>query len=342
MASLHLIPDSSFVLFLAPPAWGKTRMIEELWREGERGIVFISPLRALALEVHERFKKSKEVFYLEGQSEWREVQKNFHKASKPFLIATPECLQSEFYDYIESLEKRPLIVIDEFHLFYLWGESFRPILFESLMSLALSKAPILGLSATMEPKLIERWKFEFSLSMDHLFLINLGNQTLLKPPSYKHFYFSFFPEMFRRRFIYELLHQKKDTFLYFCSRRSEVDQWLDFCERRNIRALGCKGGEVQSFIEALKHCPEPQVIFSTSALSHGVNLPPLSKVFIGEALGRKDFWLQMAGRGGRKGETYELFSFDEFEENIRGKAKRFLKEFFFDFKVKWKLLISFE
>lgn len=339
---MHLIPDSSFVLFLAPPAWGKTRMIEELWREGERGIIFVSPLRALALEVHERFKKNKEVFYLEGQGEWREIQKDYARAKKPFLVTTPECLHEEFYAYLESLEEKPLVVVDELHLFYIWGESFRPQLFESLMSLALTKCPLLGLSATMSSELITQWKFDFSLSVDHLFLLNLGNQTLLYPPELKHFYFSFFPQMFRRRFIYELLQNENETFLYFCSRRNEVDQWLDFCARRGILALGCKGGEVQGFIQALKMYPSPRVIFSTSALSHGVNLPPLSKVFIGEALGRKDFWLQMAGRGGRKGERYELFSFDEFEGSFKEKLRWFIKEFFFDFRVKWKLLISFE
>lgn len=342
MASLHLIPDSSFVLFLAPPAWGKTRMIEELWLEGERGVIFVSPLRALALEVFERFKKHKHVFYLEGQGEWREIQKDFKNARKPFLVTTPECLNSEFYDFLDASNNKPLVVIDEFHLFYIWGEEFRPQLFECVMAFALTKAPLLGLSATMKSELIGKWKYDFSFSVDHLFLLDLGNQSLLYPPQQKHFFFSFFPKIFRRRFIYELLKEENTTLLYFCSRRHEVDQWLDFCARRGILALGCKGGEVQGFIEALKKYPQPRVIFATSALSHGVNLPPLSKVFIGEALGQKDFWLQMAGRGGRKGEHYDLFSFDEFEGNFRYKCRIFIKELFYDFIVKWKLLIALE
>jgi len=342
MASLNLIPDSSFVLFLAPPAWGKTRMIEELWLEGERGIIFVSPLRALALEVNERFKKRKDVFYLEKQGQWREIKNQYSQSLKPFLITTPECLSENFYGFLENCNKRPIVVLDEFHLFYIWGENFRPLLFECAMAFALTKVPLLGLSATMSSELVIKWKQDFSLSVDDLFLLDLGNQTLLYPPTRKHFYFPIFPEMFRRRFIYELFKSKDETMLFFCARRNEVDQWLDFCERRGIFALGCKGGEVQTFIEALKMYPNPKVIFATSALSHGVNLPPLSKVFIGETLGRKDFWLQMAGRGGRKGEKYELFSFNEFEVSFKYKLKIFIKEFLYDVFVKIKLLMEFE
>jgi hypothetical protein len=50
----------------------------------------------------------------------------------------------------------------------------------------------------------------------------------------------------------------------------------------------------------------------------------------------------MAGRGGRKGEKYELFSFDEFEVSFKHKLKIFIKEFLYDVFVKIKLLMEFE
>ncbi len=342
MKTFTQFPDSTFFLFLAPPAWGKTRMIEQIFDESEVSMIFVSPLRALALEVYERFKKKKNVLYLEKASDEQKNLRLFMQNQKSFLIATPETLGPQWYLAFESLEQKPLVVLDEFHLYYLWGETFRPLLWESVMAFSNAGVNILALTATMDEQLLKKWKHDFALNFEHLIMINQGNLTLLRPPQRTHFYFSLLPKIFRRRFIRDLLQNQEQTYLYFCSRRHEVDEWLDFCERRGISALGCKGGEVAHFIAELKNNPKPRAIFSTSALSHGVNLPELAKVYISYPIERKDMWLQMVGRGGRKGEVYELFTFDAFDLKWKEKVKKILWSLLLDLKIKGTLLLGSE
>ena len=54
----------------------------------------------------------------------------------------------------------------------------------------------------------------------------------------------------------------------------------------------------------------PRVIFSTSALSHGVNLGLIDEIYIGYLLKNEDMWIQMASRGGRSGESFNIYSFN--------------------------------
>ena len=121
----------------------------------------------------------------------------------------------------------------------------------------------------------------------------------------------------------------KGIILYFCKYRSEVDFWVEYFSLKKVVILGCKGGEVGDFIKALKENPYPRCIFATSALSHGVNLPSLSKIFIGYQVKDLNFWIQMVGRGGRRGEHFELFHQDNFKRSWRG--------LIFDFWLRFKL-----
>jgi hypothetical protein len=143
--------------------------------------------------------------------------------------------------------------------------------------------------------------------------LDLGNRELLNQPKKVYWFFS--RRVFNRRFLYELSKRDPGVILYFCQYRFQVDRWLDFCKKRKIRALGCKGGEVSEFVEELGICKAPSVIFATTALSHGVNLPSIRKIFISYRVYSLDFWIQMTGRGGRKGEPFELYHFDRFWGN---------------------------
>ena len=87
-----------------------------------------------------------------------------------------------------------------------------------------------------------------------------------------------------------------------------------------FNVLGCKGGEVSLFLEKLYEFKDLQCICTTSALSHGVNLGIVRGVFFTYPVENRDFWFQMVGRGGRRGEKFEFFGFNSF----LGKKSRFL------------------
>jgi ATP-dependent DNA helicase RecQ len=304
--------NRSFTLMLAPPGWGKTHLLLKLFKNYSKRFVFISPLRALAEEFFEKAHEVITTFKVNKRIERAESFKSFYQKERCLIILTPEMIDNDFLFYLEKTEHRPVVIFDEFHLFYYWGESFRPVLWDILMGVATSNASILGLSATMNEDYLHKWKRDFLLNSSQLFLLDLGNQKIKNIPKENYWFPSFFKKVFIKRFLFELRQNRSEVFVFFCRLRTEVDFWLRYCERENISALGCKGGEVLNFVQELKELPKPRCIFCTTSLSHGVNLPCVSKVFISYKVGNPDFWLQMVGRGGRRGEAFEIFSFDSY------------------------------
>ncbi len=300
---LPLILNPSFTLFLAPTGWGKTSLLLNLYENGVSKIIYFSPLRALA----EEFSKRVDSLTVPRKKDFKQVYQKFKGLPKGVLIVTPEVFSLEV---LEECSKGDLIVLDEIHLFFRWGQSFRPVLEELLYALSDTKASILGLTATMESDLIEQWKNYLNNPFQKLYLLNLGNLQESKYLSYKIFYFSFFKKNFNRRFRKEL--RKDQTLLYFCQYRQEVDYWLQYCKAHKVSALGCVGGGAMEFIQKLKENPNPRCIFATSTLSHGVNLPDPAKIFISYPVKQKEFWIQMVGRGGRRSKKFEVHTFDDY------------------------------
>lgn len=322
---------STFTLMLAPPGWGKTTLILNIYNEFEGKVIFISPLRALAMEFYKRASSFKNVYsLLDGQNHC-DVEEDFLKAKKSMLVLTAERLSEKIIE--KSSEESTLLIFDEFHLFYYWGHSFRPLLFDKLMSAANHGSQMMGLTATMDSDLLKTWRNDFTVAVDHLYLLNLGNQKLLNKPS-KIFNFSMLSKgVFYRAFFREVFNNDNPkTILFFCRFRKDVEMWLEFSKRRKLSAIGCVGGAVEKFIEDLEENPGPKCIFSTSALSHGVNLPTISHVFIDHAVENKDFWIQMVGRGGRDGSSFTVYEQEKKSlcsiGNLYHSVLLFMKDFF--------------
>lgn len=295
----------SFTLFLAPVAWGKTRLILQFIEQFPGRYLYISPLRALAQEFYAKASAISPSFFLDGEADggkWR----SFLAGERGVMVLTAERLRPQFIFDLKK-EERVLILLDEFHLFYRWGEEFRPKLWQCFLDLAATDQPILGLTATVNDELNFFCSVFLPLGFAQSFLLNLGNHQLLYPPQKMYHYPQWCAHAFRQALLDQLLIKKDGSVLYFCRYRSEVDKLKKYFTQKGMKVLACKGGEAQFFVEELRLCPEPDLIVATSALSHGVNLPPLSAVFLSYAEGDQDFWTQMVGRGGRRGESYDLF-----------------------------------
>lgn len=294
---------------LAPPGWGKTTLVLDLYERFDGRIVFVSPLRALAEEFHKRAFGLKNVFSFGSGGATDEGFKTFMTKSKGLLICTAEKLNGDLIEYF-SLSKT-LYIFDEFHLFYYWGQSFRPLLWERVMEVANLNGTILGLTATMDQKILDYWRRDFALGVESMFLLDLGNQKLMNLPRKVENYSLAGNKAFNRQFLKVLIENRKGTILYFCHYRAEVEMWLDFCSRMKIDAIGCVGGGVEEFLHSLEKSPRPQCIFCTSTLSHGVNLPTISNVFLSYPTENYDFWVQMIGRGGRDGSEFFAYEMEK-------------------------------
>ncbi len=328
-----LFQKSTMALLLSPPATGKTSLIIDIFKQKIQKVIYISPLRALAEEFYMRVKKCGEVYIVSSFSESRVKVKKFKNSKNALIIITPELMDSDLFwiIYIQS----PLVVVDEFHLFFYW-RSFRPVLWETCMGLANIDARVLALSATFSKELLLQFEHDFLLGMNNLYLMDFGNQKLKNYPIINKTFSNngLGKRVLNKYLIFELFEKFNGTILYFCRYRSEVDIWLKFCKKNNINAIGCVGGESLEFSRQLKKRQDIKCIFSTIALSHGVNLPMINKIFISYNVENHDLYIQMVGRGGRKGEKFELYCTNQEKiSNIFMKLYDYFKVFMLNIKI---------
>lgn len=281
---------NSSLFLLAPTAWGKTTLLLSLIKEFK--VVYLSPLRALADEFELRCKSEKlKTQRVTGNGQ--EYNDNFE-----VLILACELLNTNIMQFLE--DKDCIYVFDEFHLFYYWGESFRPKLKEALELVLLQNPKTLAMSATAQDCVIEYWKSNNRSNL-HSYLINLGNHQIKTQPLKT--YISFKKNKMLGMFDCDL----DGINLVFCKYRNEVKELTLKLQEKGYAVHDCVSGEVELFNQKLIRNPAPNFIVSTSTLSHGVNLPSLKRIFITYDIKEKDFLLQMIGRAGRRGEKFFVY-----------------------------------
>lgn len=262
---------ANLLLLTSPPASGKTFWIESLAKVSAEEILVISPLRALADECH------------------------LHWKGKIRVMTSEEWLMKKTFSSI--------VIFDEFHLLYYWGDTFRPVLWEVFLSLSLESQLVVGLTATLS----EEMKRNVSLlaeGFNEIYWQDFGNQKLKFMPGE---YFRLNKNLIENCLIH--LPAGKTT-LVFCEFREEVLRWEKILRGRGHSVWTCRGGEAAAFGEKVRKENPPDYIICTTVLSHGVNLPTIKRVFLMYPVGNKDFWIQMVARGGRKGETYRVFALE--------------------------------
>lgn len=289
-----------FIMLVAPPAWGKTRKLIHWFGDSSLLLlVYISPLRALADEVEEAFH-SFTTLNLKSQNE---LTPFLEMREKRVLILTPERVNQGVASKIENCQK-VLIFLDEFHLFYMW-KNFRPKMWECLENVSTLSHTVMGVTATLENKIKDNWYEHTVGNFEHSVWLDLGNYELKK-----------YPEQIYQmvgnceKYIEYLIRVNRNNnrvVLCFCAYRQQVHGMTELFRLRKLKAIGCVGGETKVFIDDLKRTPDVQVIFSTVALSHGVNLPDICDIVFLYHEKNPSYFLQMSARAGRHGENYSIY-----------------------------------
>lgn len=261
------------LILTSPPASGKTYWISEFHRElGDPDLLILSPLRALADECKEKWGDS------------------------PIVMTPEEWFTKKIYP------KR--IIIDEFHLNFYWGDTFRPLMWEVFYELASQCELMVLLTATLNPEM-QKETSNFISEFDEILWCNLGNQTLRNRP-YRYL-------KLPSRELLEgsiLLDRSPGVKLIFCEFREEVFHWERILKEQGRGVLACVGGEAAGFGGKLAQIKNLEFIVATTVLSHGVNLPSISRVYFLYKVSNIDFWVQMVARGGRRGERYEVYALE--------------------------------
>lgn len=264
---------NNFLILTSPPASGKTYWIHSYAATCEAGdILVISPLRALADECKEKWGES-------------------------IPIMTPE----------EYLVKRPsprVVIFDEFHLNFYWGDTFRHRLWEAFYDLCSSCELTIALTATLSQELEEKLQL-FTHHFDEMIWFDAGNLRLKFPPQK---YIKISSLQWMKELVLNL--PEPGVTLLFCEYREEVAHWQKLLEQKGFRVWACVGGESQKMRQRMQEGVRPDYIVATTVLSHGVNLPTITRIFFLYSLKNQDFWIQMVARGGRDGTPYQVFALE--------------------------------
>lgn len=292
-----------FFLLTAPPAWGKTRLFRQWVENYQLPFIYISPLRALANEVmssledHPGLMKLKGKYDVKTWNQWSKVSDKSH-----ILVVTPEQLGD--FDWQGLADKVPnaVVVWDEVHLLPLWGFEFRDRLLQQWWSYITSGLCGVGLTATADKSFLQFLKNSLMGFGWNLISGDAGNFEFKNRPTS----LLSVPSPWLRVLLHDAIDEQNGNTLVFCEHRDEVDQMVEKWSEKGFQVLGCKGGETVRFQEKLINSRGSLVIFSTSCLSHGVNLPRLKRVILLYQEKNPSMFHQMITRGGRKGESFEV------------------------------------
>ena len=267
--------NCELLILTAPPASGKTHLISSLIEEFEHPFLFISPLRALANECLAKWGES-------------------------CLVMTPE-------EWLTKGQSSRVVILDEFHLYFYWGNSFRPKMWEAFYELVQETELVIFMTATLTEEMREEIK-TFSCHFDQMTWVDHGNQRLKNRP---HQYYKASSASWMESYLLNHSPQSSSGVnLVFCAYRSEVMKWEKLLKQQGFSVWTCVGGEASAFSLKVQTEKPPQFIVATTVLSHGVNLPNISRIFFLYQVKNLDFWIQMVARGGRKGESFEVFALE--------------------------------
>jgi len=164
---------------------------------------------------------------------------------------------------------------------------------------------VILLTATLTPEMVEIIK-SYKCHFDKMTWIDHGNQCL----KYKPFlYFKAYSQRWLENYLINLNPHGGVT-LIFCAYRSEVIKWEKKLKHLGHTVWTCVGGEASLFSLKVQSEKPPNYIIATTVLSHGVNLPQISRIFFLYQVKNLDFSIQMVARGGRRGEKFEVFSLE--------------------------------
>jgi superfamily II DNA or RNA helicase len=325
-----IFPNFNSILWLmiAPPAWGKTyRLLDLFQKRSDVVYVFVSPLRALANEFNDKISSQFHSLLIENFKSWEKFS-----GQEQVIILTPELLLGQLHR-LNRIDRPILFILDEFHLYSYWGTTFRECMWEGLIEIALTEKPVLAMTATYGQREEDFFINQLRNQMELIVKIDQGNQRLLYPPSEIRFISPNLKSKIKYFVLFELEKKKQGSVLFFVEYRALVQEYEKIFSSLGFRVLSCIGGEAAQFSLRLHQVPDPDLIIATTVLSHGVNLPKISSILFSYELKNDDFWIQMVGRGGRKGEKYNLYTFDKRNISCWSKLKSFVK-------LKWILIIS--
>src|SRR3954471_15413411 len=287
---------------MLPTGGGKslTYQIPALFLPG--AVVVVSPLLSLMQDQREKAEAARiEVAKPDSTlstAEEREAVEEIAAGANDLIYVTPERLTNP--DYLALLRERgvSLLAVDEAHCISQWGHDFRPAyLALGEAARALGRPPILALTATATPEVVE--DVVRQLGMRDVELVQAGVD---RPNLFLEVRRSVNREL-KERALLEALERERGACIVYCATVRKVEElyrWL-----RGREDVGRYHGQLKArereetqrrFMEG-----ELRLVIATNAFGLGIDKPDIRLVVHWNFPGSVEAWYQEAGRAGRDG-----------------------------------------
>ncbi len=297
-AIIQSVLDGKDTLALLPTGGGKSIcfQVPALCQEGI--CLVISPLIALMKDQVDNLKKRDiPAIAIYSGMRYADIDRaldNCIYGNIKFLYVSPERLITDLARARIAQMKVNLIAVDEAHCISQWGYDFRPPYLEiATIRDLLPKTPVLALTATAKPKVVEDIQEKLDFPTSNVFQNSFERKNL----SYVVLH-----EANKYKKLVEIVRNVKGTGIVYTRNRKKTREIAEYLQRNNIRADFYHAGlstEQRTKKQDDWISNKTRIMVSTNAFGMGIDKPNVRSVVHFDLPDSLEAYFQEAGRGGR-------------------------------------------